>query len=80
MYGTVAALCAELEDGSWSSTVEIAESYPNADVDGFSVRISVGSYNFVDLLFNFDEEMVLVKSTDSALKAPRCSAKGRRTQ
>jgi len=77
MSSAAAALCAELEEACWNSPASIARAYPRATVNGQSVRIPIGAIHCVDLLVQYEMEMVVVVFADVTAKAPgRRRAKG----
>lgn len=77
--GAVAALCAEIEDASWSSPTEVRGMYPNASVDGKLIRIPIGGTHCVNLVASYTEAVVLVTFADLTSNAPRAHGpKGRK--
>lgn len=70
MASAAAALCAELEDARWKSAASVARAYPRAMVNGQSVRIPIGAIHCVDLLVQYEKEMVVVVFADVTAKAP----------
>ena len=65
-----AALCAEIEDAQWRSAASVARAYPRATVNGQSVRIPIGAIHCVDLLVQYEREMVVVVFADATAKEP----------
>jgi hypothetical protein len=64
--GSVPALVAELEAGTWQSMAEIADSFPSALIDCIRVRIPLSGGYRVDLLADCEAQMVLIEYAGTA--------------
>lgn len=60
--GAAAALYAELEAAVWKCADDVAVQYPNAVIDGGSIRIPIGEAHCVDLIANYDAGVILIES------------------
>ncbi|NKK36828.1 hypothetical protein GFL72_19610 [Rhizobium leguminosarum bv. viciae] len=73
-----AALWTELAAGSWKSEPEFAEHYPLATIDGAEARIPLGGSYHVDLMINYQAEIVLINYAGVANNAQsRRATKGK---
>jgi hypothetical protein len=59
--GAAAALYAELEAAVWKCAEDVAIQYPNAVIDGRSIRIPLDEAHSVDLVANYDAGVILIE-------------------
>jgi hypothetical protein len=71
--GTIPALIAELEAGTWRSMDEIADFFPAAIIDGIKVRIPMDGGCRVDFLADCEAQMIFIEyaGTRSAARASK---------
>lgn len=64
--GAVGALVSELEAGNWKSVEEVADQYPSAKINGNKIQIPLGDAYRVDLLTDYELQMILIEYAGSA--------------
>lgn len=71
--GSVRALTAELEHGSWKDSSEVRLQFPHSGFDDPCVTVCLDAKHCVALIFNYDSQIVLVKSAGrcESSKSPR---------